>query len=63
MNDLKSWATRRMVEADVLPAGVKAWARHGSTRYLWNDDDIYEACDYVLNRQGAPLPMAPPDGL
>ena len=34
MNALKSWCTRRMVEAKLLERGVKAWSRHGSTKYL-----------------------------
>ena len=55
MNDLKSWATRRMAEAGLLPKGVKAWARHGSTRYLWNDQAVAQAIDYVMNQQGAEL--------
>ncbi len=56
MNVLKSWATRRMVEAGVLPAGQKAWARHGSTRYLWKPDQVEGACCYVVERQGEDLP-------
>ncbi|MFH0980204.1 MAG: transposase [Planctomycetota bacterium] len=57
MNAFKSWATRRMVEAGVLPAGQKAWARHGSTGYLWKPDQVEAACAYVVEGQGADLPM------
>ena len=32
------------------------WARHGSTRYLWNEEDVLAVRDYVLNHQGADLP-------
>jgi len=55
MNTLKSWSTRRMVEAGVLPRGTKAWVRHGSTRYLWKPEQLKAACDYVCEAQGADL--------
>ena len=55
MNAMKSWATRRMVEAGVLPTGTKAWTRHGSTRYLWKETNVREACRYVCDAQGVDL--------
>ncbi len=55
MNTLKSWSTRRMVEAGLLPPGVKAWVRHGSTRYLWKPDQLEAACQYVCEGQGGDL--------
>ncbi len=55
MNDLKAYATRRMVEAGVFPTETKAWTRHGSTRYLWTTDKVEEACRYVREGQGAGL--------
>ncbi len=55
MNTMKSWATRRLVEAGVLPIGTKAWTRHGSTRYLWKTDQVEAACQYVCEGQGADL--------
>ncbi len=55
MNTLKSWSTRRMVEAGVLAPGTKAWVRHGSTRYLWRPDQLEAACQYVCEDQGADL--------
>ena len=51
MNELKSWATRRMVEAGALAAGTKAWCRHGSTRYLWTPGALEAACRYVVEGQ------------
>jgi len=59
MNALKSWSTRRMVETGCLPSGIKPWTRHGSTRYLWKDSDLRDACRYVLEGQGVDLPEAP----
>ncbi len=51
VNVLKSWATRRMVEAGVLERGVKAWSRHGRTRYLWDELAVEAACTYTLYDQ------------
>ncbi|MFO0838971.1 MAG: alanine--tRNA ligase-related protein [Phycisphaerae bacterium] len=62
MNDLKSYSTRRMVEAGLLPPETRAWARHGSTRYLWTADDCRGACKYVSEGQGGELSHAGTDG-
>ena len=59
MNTLKSWITRRMAEQGLVPHGNRVWPRHGSTRYLWTVEDIDQACRYVLDGQGEPLPTAP----
>ena len=55
MNVIKSWATREMVARNALPRGVKAWSRHGSTKYLWTDEQVTLAYDYVVHGQGDPL--------
>ena len=47
----KSWATRRLVEDRLFPRGGRAWARNGSTGYLWKERDVAEACEYVVNWQ------------
>lgn len=52
MNALKSWCTRRLVDADLLPRGTKVWSRHGSTRYLWKPQQVETACRYVCEGQG-----------
>ncbi len=33
------------------------WARHGSTRYLWDVRQIAEAVDYVAHEQGTPMAL------
>ena len=58
MNDFKSYATRRMRERGLLPESVKVWTRHGSTRYLWDDESIFAAGRYVAEGQGADLPSS-----
>jgi len=52
MNAFKSYATRRLRELGLLPAEVRPWARHGSTRYLWKPRHVERAIDYVLYGQG-----------
>lgn len=46
----KAWCTRRLREAGLAGEG-RVWTRQGSTRYLWTQDDVASAADYVLNRQ------------
>ena len=55
-NDFKTYATRRMREALVVDAGSRLWARHASTHYLFDDNDVEMAVDYTMNHQGARLP-------
>jgi len=35
---------------------VSPWADKGSKRYLWNEESIARAVDYVINGQGDDLP-------
>ena len=51
MNAFKSWSTRALREAQLTSDIGKTWARHGSTRYLWDEHDLEEACLYVINGQ------------
>jgi hypothetical protein len=41
-----------MVESGVPREGVKAWSRHGSTKYLWDERAVEDACTYVASGQG-----------
>jgi REP element-mobilizing transposase RayT len=52
LNSFKSYATRKLREASLLDEGIRPWARHGSTPYLWTEDDLRAAIDYVINGQG-----------
>ncbi len=49
----KSHATHVLQATDVERR--RWWARHGSTRYLWNRDQMCAAIDYTLNSQGKPM--------
>jgi REP element-mobilizing transposase RayT len=52
MNALKSHATRDLRRGNLLQPNVKPWARHGSTAYLWEEDQLRKAIEYVLFGQG-----------
>jgi len=56
MNAFKGYATRRLRRETLIVETAKVWSRHGSTRYLWTDDHIETAIDYVVNGQGGELP-------
>jgi REP element-mobilizing transposase RayT len=53
LNSLKARATRCLRSARLYAPDDRVWTRHGSTRYLWNNEDVEAAVDYVLNNQGA----------
>jgi REP element-mobilizing transposase RayT len=52
MNAFKSYATRRLRQLHLLPHDVKLWSRHGSTRYLWTEEQVTKAIEYVTFGQG-----------
>jgi REP element-mobilizing transposase RayT len=56
MDAFKSYSTRALRGAGLLPVSVKPWVRHGSTRYLWKERHVEKAVDYVLYGQGDELP-------
>ena len=55
MNDFKSYASRSLNRLRSDGSDRKRWARHGSTRWLWNDHDVQEAIRYVVEKQGEPM--------
>ena len=56
MDSFKAYATKALRSAGLLDANARAWSRHGSTRYLWTEDHIAAAVDYVVNGQGGDVP-------
>jgi len=48
---LKSWITRRLVEAGALPPRTRLWSRHASTVYLWTVPSRDRAVRYVIYGQ------------
>ncbi|MFZ1702031.1 MAG: hypothetical protein WBO10_11645 [Pyrinomonadaceae bacterium] len=56
LNDLKPYATRRMRTEGCWDKAYSPWVDKGSTRWLWTEDHIIAACEYVTHGQGDPLP-------
>jgi REP element-mobilizing transposase RayT len=55
MNDFKSYASRGLNAMGRDGYDRKRWARNGSTRWLWKDQDVREAIHYVIHEQGEPM--------
>lgn len=55
MADFKAYASRRIREATGEPAERKRWTEHGSTRYLWQPEQVRAAIHYVVAEQGEPM--------
>jgi len=55
MNDFKAYASRRLNQVE--QSGRKRWAHHGSTRYLWKDQEVRDAIRYVVDEQGEAMAM------
>jgi REP element-mobilizing transposase RayT len=56
LNAFKANATRKMRESGLWQSMMSPWADKGSKRYLWNEQSIARAVDYVINGQGDDLP-------
>ena len=55
LSAFKANATRKLKEAGYWKAKESPWARRGSKRYLWTDEDVVNAIAYVEYDQGEPL--------
>ena len=53
MRTLKSWCTRRLRECGAVDLDRPVWSREGSTVYLWDEEEIAQACWYVTDGQDA----------
>lgn len=51
----QAYSTRALRKEGLNSPGVKPWARHGSTIYLWKERDVAKAMKYVLLGQGNDL--------
>ncbi len=52
---LKANATRSMREAGFWRSDLSPWARGGSKKYLWTEEELGNAIAYVIEDQGEPL--------
>jgi hypothetical protein len=57
MRKLKGRASFELGKADGLRR--KRWSAHGSTRYLWTEEEVRRAVEYVLIGQGEPMEVYP----
>ena len=55
MNDFKSYASRRLNRLGCDVSQRKRWAHHGSTRWLFEDENVRKAIKYVVEEQGEPM--------
>lgn len=55
MNTMKSYSSRALNELGLDDPDRRRWAKHGSTRWLWNRDHIWAAVQYVVREQGEPM--------
>ncbi len=51
LQEFKSWATRRLRDAGLVRREGPVWSHHGSTRWVNDEEGLYEARNYVLNMQ------------
>ena len=63
MSEFKSYASRELNQLGSDGPDRKRWARHGSTRWLWKDEDVRQALRYVIEEQGEPLALFAVEGL
>ncbi|MGE3953248.1 MAG: hypothetical protein AB7F88_18260 [Pyrinomonadaceae bacterium] len=56
MDSFKAYSTKALRAAGLIAVDAKPWSRHGSTRYLWTEEHIQKAVEYVVNGQGGELP-------
>lgn len=54
MSDLKARASREL-NRQGADSNSKRWTRHGSTRYLLDEESVARAIRYTLEEQGSPM--------
>ena len=52
ISDFKAYATRKLRAIATVTIPSKIWTRHGSTKYLWNREQLSDAVKYVRDQQG-----------
>ena len=57
LNEVKAYASRALNQKNFDNASRKRWTTHGSTRYLWNPDQVGNAIHYVVREQGEPMAL------
>ncbi|HEY6351796.1 MAG TPA: transposase [Candidatus Angelobacter sp.] len=57
LNEFKAYASRELNRLGRDGPDRRRWARHGSTRWLWKDEDVRNAIQYVVQEQGEPMAL------
>ena len=52
LDAFKAYATRALRRAGLIGLKTRPWSRHGSTIYLWTEQNVAKAIEYVMLRQG-----------
>ncbi|WP_321476798.1 transposase [uncultured Paludibaculum sp.] len=60
MIDFKAYASRKLNRMGLDGSDRKRWARHGSTRWLWEPRHISAAVQYVIAEQGTKMSVFEP---
>ena len=55
MHAFKAYASRSLNRLEIDEPERKRWARHGSTRWLWKDEDVQECVRYIVSGKGEPM--------
>ncbi len=57
MNTLKAYASRDLNRVNLDKGRHHRWTRHGSTQYLWKEEDIEATIQYVVHEQGTTMAL------
>jgi REP element-mobilizing transposase RayT len=58
MGDFKAYATKAIKKNSPNPSvNKKYWSKHGSTKYLWAQESVASAIEYVKSRQGKAMSL------
>jgi REP element-mobilizing transposase RayT len=52
LNSFKTYCSRKLNQSNVEPFRNRRWTRHGSTRYLWKEEQVETCIRYVVYEQG-----------
>jgi len=64
LTDIKAYASRALNRSGLDTPTRKRWTQHGSTRYLWNSDQVGSGIHYMVREQGEPMAVwENPEGL
>lgn len=55
LHDVKAYAARTLNRWGLDDGNSHRWTRHGSTRYLWQPEQVGAAIHYVVREQGKPM--------